>query len=169
MGNTAKISRKWHSTKKTLQSFTFLKFMIQFKDLTVLQKQALVKYPAYVSFLAATEIILDEAEKMVAIKFAHTKSFSCHPILSEFYRESETAFENNLIQIEISLPKDKKGRDLAIKKELLILEKILLKLGHDYVTAMHHSMKTFRNHVSRAHHSVVEDFILPISIPGLTD
>jgi len=143
--------------------------MILFNELTVQQKQALVKFPAYVSFLAATDSKLDEAEKLVAIKFAHTKSFSCHPILAEFYRESETAFENNLKQIEISLPKDKKSRDLAIKKELVILEKILLKLGHEYVIAMHHSMKTFKTHVSRAHHSVIEDFILPISIPGLTD
>jgi hypothetical protein len=143
--------------------------MIQFNDLTVQQKQALVKFPAYVSFLAATDSKLDEAEKLVAIKFAHTKSFSCHPILAEFYKESETAFENNLKQIEISLPKDKISRDLAIKKELVLLEKILLKLGHEYATALHHSMKTFRYHVSRAHHSVIEDFILPISIPGLTD
>jgi hypothetical protein len=143
--------------------------MIQFNDLTVQQKQALVKFPAYVSFLAATDSKLDEAEKLVAIKFAHTKSFSCHPILADFYKESETAFENNLMQIESSLPKDKKSRDLAIKKEMVILEKILLKLGNEYVIAMHHSMKTFKNHVSRAHHSVIEDFILPISIPGLTD
>ena len=143
--------------------------MILFNELTVQQKQALVKFPAYVSFLAATDSKLDEAEKLVAIKFAHTKSFSCHPILAEFYRESESAFENNLMQIEISLPKDKKSRDLAIKRELVILEKILLKLGHEYVIAMHHSMKTFKTHVSRAHHSVIEDFILPISIPGLTD
>jgi hypothetical protein len=143
--------------------------MIQFNDLTVLQKQALVKFPAYVSFLAANDSKLDETEKMVAIKFAHTKSFSCHPILAEFYRESESAFEDNLMQIEISLPKDKKSRDLAIKKELAILEKILQKLGHEYVTALHHSMKTFKSHVSKAHHSVIEDFLLPISIPGLTD
>jgi hypothetical protein len=143
--------------------------MIQFNDLTVEQKQALVKFPVYISLIAATDTTLDEAEKMVAIKFAHTKSFSCHPILAEFYKESETAFENNLVQIEISLPKDKKSRDLAIKKELVILEKILLKLGHEYVTAMHHSMMTFKNHVEKAHHSVIQDFILPISIPGLTD
>lgn len=143
--------------------------MIQFKDLTVQQKQALVKFPAYASFLATSDSKLDEAEKLVAIKFAHTKSFSCHPILAEFYRESETAFEQNLLQIESSLPKDNKSRELAIKKELAVLEKILLKLGKEYVTAMHHSMTTFKNHVARAHHSVIEDFILPISIPGLTD
>ena len=143
--------------------------MTQFSELTLQQKQSLVKYPAYVSFLAATDSKLDQAEKMVAIKFAHTKSFSCHPILAEFYKESERVFEDNLKQIEISLPKDKRSRNLVIKKELVILEKILLKLGHEYVTALHHSMKTFRNHVSKAHHSVIEDFILPISIPGLTD
>ena len=143
--------------------------MIQFDDLTLLQKQALIKFPAYMSFLATTDSKLDEAEKMVAIKFAHTKAFSCHPILAEFYRESESAFETNLRQIENLLPEDKKTRDLMIRKELLILEKILQKLGHEYVTAMHHSMKTFKSHVSKAHHSVIEDFILPIPIPGLTD
>jgi hypothetical protein len=143
--------------------------MIQFIELTTPQRQALVKYPAYVSFLAATDNKLDQDEKMVAIKFAHTKSFSCHPILAEFYKESESVFEENLKQIESSLPKDKKSRNLMIKKEMVILEKILLKLGHEYVTALHHSMKTFKNHVSKAHHSVIEDFLLPISIPGLTD
>ena len=143
--------------------------MKQFNDLTVQQKQALIKFPAYVSFLAATDSKLDKAEKMAAIKLAHTKSFSCHTILAEFYKASEISFEHNLMQIERSLPKDKKSRDLAIKKELAILEKILLKLGHEYVKAMHHSMKTFKYHVSRAHHSVIEDFILPITIPGLTD
>jgi hypothetical protein len=146
-----------------------LEDMIQFNDLTAQQKQALVKFPAYVSFLAATDSKLDEAEKMVAIKFAHTKSFSCHSILAEFYKESESVFEENLSQIEKSLPKDKISRDLVIKKELVILEKILAKLGNEYVSAMHHSMKTFKTHISRAHHSVIEDFILPISIPGLTD
>ena len=143
--------------------------MMRFNDLTVLQKQALVKFPVYASILAASDSKLDASEKMVAVKFAHTKSFSCHQILSEFYRESENAFEENLRQIEMWLPKDKINRDIAIKKELLNLEKILSMLGKEYVAAMHHSMKTFRSHVSKAHHSVIEDFLLPISIPGLTD
>jgi hypothetical protein len=30
-------------------------------------------------------------------------------------------------------------------------------------------MKSFTEHVSKAHHNVLVDFILPLSIPGLTD
>ena len=140
-----------------------------FRNLTEQQKQALLKFPAYVSLLASTGSKMDEAEKMVAIKFAHTKAFSCQPLLAEFCRESEIVFEDNLSQLDAVLPKDKKDRDAAIRKELLNLEMILLKLGKVYVSVMHQSMKTFKEHVLKAHHSVIEDFILPISIPGLTD
>jgi len=140
-----------------------------FRNLTEQQKQALLKFPAYVSLLASTGSKMDEAEKMVAIKFAHTKAFSCQPLLAEFCRESEIVFEDNLSQLDAVLPKDKKDRDAAIRKELLNLETILLKLGKEYASVMHQSMKTFKEHVLKAHHSVIEDFILPISIPGLTD
>lgn len=140
-----------------------------FINLTEQQKQALLKFPVYVSLLAAADGKMDEAERMVAIKFAHTKAFSCQPLLAEFCRESEIVFEDNLIQLEAVLPKDKKSRDAAIRKELLNLETILLKLGKEYVLVMHQSMKTFKDHVLKAHHSVIEDFILPIAIPGLTD
>ena len=143
--------------------------MKEFKNLTVQQKQDLLKYPVYISLLAATDSKLDEAERMVAIKFAHTKAFSCRPLLADFCRESDLAFQNNLAQIEFLLPKDKNGREAAIQKELSNLETILSRLGKEYGAAMHHSLKTFREHVLKAHHSVIEDFILPISIPGLTE
>lgn len=140
-----------------------------FRNLTEQQKQALLKFPVYVSLLAATDGKMDETERMAAIKFAHTKAFSCQPLLSEFCRESEIVFEDNLLQLEAVLPKDKKSRNAAIRRELLNLETILLKLGKEYVLVMHQSLKTFEEHVLKAHHSVIEDFLLPISIPGLSD
>jgi hypothetical protein len=87
----------------------------------------------------------------------------------DFCKESEMEFENNLILLDSQLPKEKKSRDAAIRKELLKLDSILLKLGEEYTTVFRQSMKTYKEHVSKAHHSVIEDFILPISIPGLTD
>jgi len=143
--------------------------MKAFSDLTEQQKQALLKFPIYISLLATTDDKMDEEERMVAIKFAHTKAFSCQPLLTEFCQESEKVFEKNLVEIVALLPKDKASRDAAIKHELLKLETILVKLGKVYTLVMHQSMKTFKEHVSKAHHSVIEDFILPISIPGLTD
>jgi hypothetical protein len=140
-----------------------------FRNLTDLQKQELLKFPVYISLLASTGSQMDEAERMVAIKLAHTKAFSCQPLLAEFCRESEIVFADNLTQLEAVLPINKKERDAAIRKELLNLETILLKLGKEYVSVMHQSMKTFKEHVLKAHHSVIEDFLFPISIPGLSD
>ena len=94
-----------------------------FSNLTEQQKRALLKFPVYVSLLAATDGKMDEAERMVAIKFSHTKAFSCQPLLAEFCRESEIVFEDNLTKLEAVLPKDKKNRDAAIRKDLLNLKR----------------------------------------------
>jgi hypothetical protein len=51
----------------------------------------------------------------------------------------------------------------------LKLEKIVLKLGEEYTSIMYHSMKTFKDHVSKAHHNVLVNFIFPIPILGLTE
>ncbi len=48
------------------------------------------------------------------------------------------------------------------------LEKIVSKLGEDYTSAMQRSMKSFKNHVSKAHNNVLVDFIFPMPIEGLT-
>jgi hypothetical protein len=140
-----------------------------FRNLTNQEKQALLKFPAYISLLASTGSKMDEEERMIAIKFAHTKAFSCQPLLAEFCRESDTVFADNLTQLEAVLPKNKNERDVAIRIELLKLEMILLKLGNEYGSVMHQSMKTFKEHVLKAHHSVIEDFLFPITIPGLSD
>jgi hypothetical protein len=141
-----------------------------FKKLSVQENQALLKFPAYISLLAAnSDGKLDETEKKSAIKFAHTKTFSCDPLLTEFYKEADKVFANTIEQLDKDLPKEKDSREAAIKKELLNLEKIVSKLGKDYTLTMHHSMKSFKEHVSKAHHNVLVDFIFPLPIPGLTD
>jgi hypothetical protein len=147
-----------------------LKIMNQFKNLSLHDTEALLKFPAYISMLAAnSDDTLDEDERKTAIKFAHTKTFSCDPLLSDFYQEANKAFEINITQLDNELPKDVKSRDAAIKNELLNLDKIVEKLGKKYANVMHKSMKSFKEHVSRAHHNVLVDFLFPIPIPGLTD
>jgi anaerobic ribonucleoside-triphosphate reductase len=144
--------------------------MKQFKNLSQHDTDALLKFPAYISMLAANrDDTLDEEERKAAIKFAHTKTFSCDPMLADFYNEADKAFEANINQIDNDLPKDLKSREAAIKNELLNLDKIVLKLGKKYARVMHSSMVSFKEHVSRAHHNVLVDFLFPIPIPGLTD
>ena len=144
--------------------------MSPFKNLSEKENKALLKFPAYITLLAAnSDDKLNEAEKRSAIKFAHTKTFSCVPLLVKFYIDADKVFEKNINQLDKDLPKEKANREAAIKKELWMIEKILLKLGKEYTTIMHHSMKSFKEHVSNAHHNVLVDFIFPLSIPGLTD
>jgi hypothetical protein len=141
-----------------------------FKNLSIRENKALLNFPAYISLLAANnDGILDEAEKKSAIKLTHIKTFSCDPLLTEFYKETDKVFEVNIEKIDEALPKEKDARERIIKRELLKLEKIVLKLGEEYTSTMHRSMKSFKEHVSKAHHNVLLDFIFPISIPGITD
>jgi len=140
-----------------------------FKKLSVGEKGALLKFPVYISLLAAeNDDKLDEDEKKAAIKLSHIKTFSCDPLLAEFYKEADMVFKNNIEQLDKNLPKEKNKKDAVIKMELLKLEEIITKLGDKYSSVMHHSMQSFKEHVSKAHNNVLVDFIFPIPIQGLT-
>ena len=93
-----------------------------FKNLSLLEKEALLKFPVYISLLAANmDDKLDDDKKQSAIKFAHTKTFSNDPLLADFYKEAEKVFEINIEQLDSDLPKGKENRAAAIKNELSLL------------------------------------------------
>ena len=143
--------------------------MKAFSNISDEENQELLKFPAYISLMAANnDDSLDETEKKSAIKFSHTKTFSCDPHLSEFYKQADKVFATNIEQLDNALPKGKANRDLIIKNELVGLEKIVHKLGNQLATIMDHSMESFKKHVAKAHHNVLMDFIFPIPIPGLS-
>ncbi len=144
--------------------------MKPFEDLDAKEKNLLLKYPAYISLLAAdNDDSLDETEKRAAIKFCHIKTFSCVPLLTDFYHEAEKVFEKNITDLDRTLPKEKSEREEIIKTELSKIENILLKLGTDYALAMHRSMRSFKTHISKAHRNALEYFIFPLPIKGVTD
>ncbi len=143
--------------------------MNRIKNISESEYDALLKFPVYISLLAAnSDSKLDEAEKKSAIKFSHIKTYSCDPLLTSFYEEADKVFEKNMLQLDKNLPVKNEERAAVIKKELLDLEKIVLKLGKAYTTVMHRSMKSFKEHVSKAHHNVFVDFIFPMPMEGLT-
>ena len=143
--------------------------MKPFTKLTESENKELLKFPALISLLAAnSDDKLDTAEKQSAVKFSHIKTFSSDPLLSEFYAEADKGFESTIQQLDNELPIEKEARETTLKKELMKLEVILLKLGEEYSTVMHRSMNSFKDHVSRAHHNVFVDFLIPIPIKGLS-
>jgi hypothetical protein len=143
--------------------------MKPFKELTESQNKELLKLPCFISLLAANnDNKLDAKERQAIIKFSHIKTYSCNPLLFSFYRESDKYFENNMMRIYKDLPLEKLAREAAINKELFILENLVLKLEEEYVSAIHSSMNSFKEHVLRAHHNILADFIFPIPIKGLS-
>ncbi|CAN5831628.1 hypothetical protein BH11BAC3_BH11BAC3_37010 [soil metagenome] len=144
--------------------------MIPFANLTKHETDVLLKFPVYISLLAANnDGKLDEAEKKSAIKFSHIKTYSCDPLLTSFYEAADKVFEEDILHLDKYLPVRKVERTVVIKKELLDIEIIATKLEKEYSTAMHRSMKSFKWHVSNAHHNVLVDFIFPLPMDGLTD
>ena len=143
------------------------------KNLDILsesEREALLKFPAYISLLAANnDDSLDKTEKRRAIKFCHIKTYSCDPMLYDFYHQTEKVFEKNITELDSNLPKEKNEREKMIRSELLHLETILLKLDKKYASVMHKSMESFKKHVSKAHRHVLEYFIFPLPIEGITD
>lgn len=143
--------------------------MDTYQELSEEDQKALLKFPVYISLLAANANgETDEAEKNSAIEFDHTKTYTADPLLLGFYEQADRVFKTNLEQIDNELPKGKLQRDVAIKVELRRIKELLKKFSPAYANAMHQSMKSFKEHVSEAHHSVLEDFLFPIPIKGLT-
>ncbi len=143
--------------------------MKQFSTLTKEEKEALLKFPADISLLAAnSDGRFDKAEKKDSIKLEHIKTFSADPLIAEFYKEADKVFIYNLEHLDKNLPQEKDRREISIKDELVKLENIVLKLGEDYTSTMHRSMKSFKDHVSKANHNVLVDFIFPMPIKGLS-
>ena len=144
--------------------------MIIFKNLSKKENDILLKFPAYISLLAANgDGIMDETEKQVAMKISHTKTFTCDPFLENYYREADKVFAQNIESIDRDLPKEINHREAELKKSLYAIERIALKLGKDYSFAMNLSMRSFTEHVSKAHHNIFVDFIFPLPIPGISE
>src|SRR5690349_216321 len=96
------------------------------KELSEQDKEQLLKFPAYISLLAASaDGGLDKEERKAAVKLTHIKTFSCDPVLLDFYTRVEQHFETTITELNDKLSRDKQERDAAIKKELSKLEAIL--------------------------------------------
>ena len=108
-------------------------------------------------------------KKKVALKLSHIKTFSCEPLLEPFYKEAEKYFEETLEFLNESLPKERQLRTTAIAKELGTLDELLKKLGGKYADELCRSMRVYKDQVSRAHQNVLEYFIFPMPIDGLTN
>lgn len=144
--------------------------MKHYKDLNEKEKEQLVKFPAYISLLASTvEGGIDKVEMKTAVKITHVKTFSSDPILLDFYKQAEGIFEKTITNLDNELPPNKEDRKIAITKELNKLESLLKKLDPEFAIVLRRSMRSYKYYISKAHRNVLEYFIFPMPIEGISD
>ncbi len=147
-----------------------LTIMKDFTELSDKDKELLLQFPAYVSLLAANmDDEIDQEEKKAALWLTHIKTFSTEPALHAFYKQAETIFEKNMQLLDDQLPKTRAERTEAIQEALLKIDQVLHKMNTDYVSSLRRSMKSYKNHVSKAHRNILEYFIFPLPIEGISD
>ena len=144
--------------------------MKHYSDLSESEKKQLLKLPAYMSLLTSTtEAGIDKEEKDTAVKITHVKAYSSDPILVDFYKEAESVFEKTITDLDAKLPHNREERKIAIQLELNKLESLLSKLDPDFVSALRRSIRSYDYYISKAHQNVMEYFIFPMPIDGISD
>jgi hypothetical protein len=142
----------------------------QFENLLPSEAHILLKAPALISVYAACSLRgVNPAQKTDAVKLAHLKTFTAHPTLIPFYREVENNFKDEFEEAaKMYMPFDDEQMD-RLKQKIERIKFIVRKLEPEYAKLLLRSFEKYERHVRRAAHSVVEDFIFPIPIPGLSD
>ena len=142
----------------------------QFEKLTTEEQNLLFKAPVFVSLLASCSFNeINKFQKADAIKLSHFKTFTAGQLLQPYYAEVEKHFEE---QFEAGIRKyfpfnEAKRNDL--KTELEKVNLVIAKLDKEYSQELRESLEGYAMHVKKAAHSVFQDFIFPVPIPGLSD
>ncbi len=146
-----------------------MKYKEQIAGLTSTEQALLIKAPALVSVLAATtDNEISDKERNSAIELAHLKTLTHHPLLKAYYESVEPAFKNNFEStIRRYAPFDNAKRE-ALEAEIKQLEPILLKLDPNLAQLLHKSLSSYADHVRKSNLVVLDSFIFPLEIPGLT-
>ena len=142
----------------------------QFEKLTEEEQALLLKAPVLVSVLAACSFnYVNKAQKADAIKLAHFKTFTAAPVLLPYYIEVDKTFREEFdATVQQYFPFDDEKRN-QLKKEISRVNNVIARLDKDYAAILHKRLEKYARHVYKAAHSIFEDFIFPIPIPGLSN
>ena len=142
----------------------------QLEILTTEEREFLYKAPVLVSVLASCSFNeINKVQKADAIKLSHLKTFTADPLLLSYYAEVEKDFKNQFeIISQEYFPFDEYKRN-ALKREIDKINQIIGKLEKSYSEALYKSLERYSKHVKKATHTVFQDFIFPVPIPGLSD
>lgn len=141
----------------------------QFTKLTNQERELLYKAPVLVSVLASCSFNeVNEAQKADAIKLSHLKTFTSNPVLREYYEEVDKQFKDQFeASVKEYFPFDENKRN-SLKKEIERVNLTIGRLEKTFGQVLHKSLEGYASHVKKAAHSVFQDFIFPLPIPGLS-
>ena len=141
----------------------------QLEKLTTDERSLLHKAPVLVSVLASCSFNeVNKNQEADAIKLAHLKTFTAIPLLLPYYREAEITFKEQFeTAIKKYFPFNEAKRN-ELKGEIDKVNLVIGKLDKEYAHALHKSLEGYANHVKKAAHSIFQDFIFPMPIPGLS-
>lgn len=143
---------------------------MNFNDLNENDRKQLLKFPAYITLLAVNpQTHLDRRQKKEAARFSHIKTFSCDPLLRDFYKAADSEFLQNIEDIDGNLHTNVEEREQVIKEKLSELEELLGKMDTDFALVFHKSMRQFKDHVSKAYRNILEYFLFPLPLEGISD
>lgn len=144
--------------------------MKQLEHLTNEERNDLFAAPVLLSVLAScTGGTINKDQKAEAIRLAHLKTFTADPLLIPFYVEVEKHFGSRFEEaVREYAPFDESKRN-ELKEKINSVYLILGKLNKDYAGRLIRSFEKYERHVSKAGHSVIEDFIFPMPLPGFKD
>ncbi len=142
----------------------------QFEKLTKEEAALLMKAPALVSLLAASiSNKISIKDKADAIKLAHVKTFTADPMLIKYYEEVELNFIATFEEIEKQYEPFDDTKRASLKNEIQTVNRVISKLDRKFGLTLQLSLTRYAGHVRKAERSVLEDFIFPFILPGLTD
>jgi hypothetical protein len=142
----------------------------QFENLSMEDRNLLLNAPVLLSVLVSCSPgEVNKDQKADAIKLAHLKTFTADALLIPFYVELEKDFKNRFESaVQEYMPFNEQKRE-KLKAEIGRINLVLQKLNTDYANKLHNSFEKYERHVRRAAHSVFQDFIFPVPIPGLNE
>jgi hypothetical protein len=139
------------------------------EKLSTPDQDLLYKAPVLVSILAAsTSNSMNKSQKVEALKLAHLKTFTARAELIAYYRVVEKNFSKDFESLEKRFyPFDKVNRK-ALQNELEKINVVINKLDKSIAEVLHKSLNEYADHIRKSGMGILDDFIFPLPIKGLT-
>jgi hypothetical protein len=140
-----------------------------FKQLSEIDREYLYKAPVFVSVLAAsTNNRINKKQKADALKLARLKTFTARPELIFFYKIVEKNFKDGFEELEKQYKPFNKQKREALIKELEKVDVVISKLDKRIAEILHKSLNEYAHHIKKAGIGILDDFVFPLPIKGLT-